>query len=121
MRQPLWRLPLLLLCALIPAICAASTDTCTVNAAIVPQSATADHSAAAPGNQVQFSLTSTVKGNCPLRPDRAGVWSTSDLVNTAVSSQGLATCRNATPTPATITNSSTVHGYAFASAILICK
>jgi hypothetical protein len=120
MRQPLWALVLLFSCTLI-SVSGASSDTCTINAAILPQNAAADHSAAAPGNQVRFSLTSSVKGNCPLMPDRAGVWSTSDQVNTTITSEGLATCRNATGTSATISNSSTVHGHPFAPATLVCK
>jgi hypothetical protein len=119
-----WPLPLLLLCALIAA-CGTSSDTCTINTTINPPNATADHSAAVPGNQVQFSLASTVKGNCPLIADRAGVWSTSDQVNTTISNQaptqGLATCLNATSTPAMISNSSTVRGHPFPSATLVCK
>jgi hypothetical protein len=124
MRQPLWPLPLLFSCALI-AVCGTSSDRCTINTAIIPPNATADHSAAMPGNQVQFSLASTVKGFCPLMPDRIGVWSTSDPVNTTISNQaptqGLATCLNATPTSATISNSSTVRGHVFPSATLVCK
>ncbi len=120
MCQPLWAFPLLLSCVLIT-FCGASNETCTINAAIVPQSTTADHNASPPGNEVRFSLASSVKGNCPLMPDRAGVWSTSDHVNTTISSEGLATCLNTTPTSATISNSSTVHGHSFAPANLMCK
>lgn len=119
-RQPLWILCVALLCIL-TTVCGASNETCTVNAAILPQSTTADHSAPPPGNQVRFSLASSVKGKCPLMPDRAGTWSTSDRVNTTISSDGLATCVNTTPTSATISNSSTVHGHTFAPARLLCK
>jgi hypothetical protein len=98
----------LLSCMLMLA-CGSSSD-CTIHTAIIPPNATADHSAAVPGNQAQFSLTSTVRGNCPLIPDQLGIWSTSDPVNTTISNQaptqGLATCLSATPTPATISNSS---------------
>src|SRR6266481_6390568 len=108
----LWLLPLLLSSALITICCGTSSDTCVITTSITPQNATADHNAAAPGNQVQFSLLSSVKGNCPLTPDFLGLWSTSDPVNTTIGNQapiqGLATCFNATPTPATISNSSTV-------------
>jgi hypothetical protein len=100
-------------------------DTCTVTAAVLPSNATADHSMLPPGNQVQFSTTSTVTGNCPLIPDQLGSWATSDPVNTTTSNQaptqGRATCLNATPTPATITYSGTVRGHTFTPATLTCK
>jgi hypothetical protein len=96
-----------------------------ITTAITPLNATADHNATEPGNAEQFSLSSTVKGNCPLVPDFVGVWSTSDPVNTTISNQaptqGLATCLNATPTPATISNSSTVRTKAYPFSSLICK
>jgi hypothetical protein len=125
MRTVPWLLALVLSCALLATCGGTSSSTCTINTAIVPPNATADHSAAVPGNQVQFSLSSTVTGNCPLIPDFAGVWSTSDPGNTTISNQappqGLATCLNATPAPATISNSSTIRGHAFPSATLVCK
>jgi hypothetical protein len=124
MRQAHSSLPLLLSCVL-TAACGTSNNTCTVSTAILPHNATADHSAAAPGNQVQFSFTSTEAGNCPKVPDRAGVWSTSDPVNTTISNQpptqGLATCLNVTSTPATISYSGTALGHPFPPAILVCK
>jgi hypothetical protein len=95
-----------------------------VTTAITPLNATADHNAAALGNVVQFTLSSSVKGNC-LIPHFIGVWSTSDPVNTAISNQvptqGLATCLNSTATPATISNSSVVAGKSFPSVTLACK
>lgn len=120
-----WLLPLLLLPALITTCCGTSSDTCVITASITPQNPTADHNAAAPGNQVQFSLLSSVKGNCPLTPDFVGVWSTSDPVNTTISNQvptqGVATCLNATATPATISNSSTVRTKTYPSTTLVCR
>src|ERR1700722_1595952 len=119
-----WLSSLLLLCASLVA-CGVSSDRCSVTTSIAPVNATADHNAAAPGNEVQFSLSSTVKGNCPLIPNFVGVWSTSDSVNTTISNQastqGLATCLSATPTPATISNSGTVTGKSYPSVTLICK
>jgi hypothetical protein len=107
------------------AACGVSSDKCVVTTAITPANATADHNAAAPGNEVQFSLSSTVKGNCPLIPDVVGVWSTSDPVNTTISnepsSQGLATCLHATSAPAIISNSGTVTGKGYPSVTLGCK
>ena len=118
-------LPLVLLCGLMAACGYSATDTCMITTRITPPNATADHNAAEPGNQAQFSRASTVKGNCPLTPDFAGVWSTSDPGNTTISNQaptqGLATCLNATPTPATISNTSTIRGHAFPSVTLVCK
>ena len=100
-------------------------NTCTITAVVTPSSATADHSMLPPGNRVQFSTTSTVKGNCPLIPDQIGSWSTSDPANTTISNQaptqGLATCLSATTSPATISNSGTVRGHTFTPATLTCK
>ena len=98
-------------------------NTCSITAKILPASATADPSLPPPGNQAQFSLSSSVKGNCPLIADRLGVWSTSDPTNTTINSSGLATCTMAGPTSiqATISNSGTVRGQAFTSATLVCK
>jgi hypothetical protein len=124
MRMGSWLLALPFLCASMAA-CGISSDKCVVTTAIAPVNATADHNAPAQGNEVQFSLSSTVKGNCPLIPDFVGVWSTSDPVNTTISNQasiqGQATCLNATPTPATISNSGTVTGKGFPSVTLVCK
>jgi hypothetical protein len=110
---------------LITICCSTSSDTCAITTGIAPQNATADHNATAPGNEVQFSLSSTVKGNCPLTPDVVGVWSTSDPANTTISNQaptqGLATCLNATPSPATISNSGTVRTKTYPSSSLVCK
>jgi hypothetical protein len=125
MRKALWLITGLLSCVLLESCSGISSNTCTIVALITPPTATANHSAPAPGNQVQFSLTSTVKGNCPLVPDQMGSWSTSDPLNTAISNQaptqGLATCLNATPTLATITNTSTVRGHTFTHATLTCN
>jgi hypothetical protein len=120
-----WLFSMVLGCASMAACGGTSSDTCMITAGITPTNATADHNAAVPGNEVQFSLSSTVQGNCPLVPDFMGVWSTSDPVSTAISNQaptqGLATCLNATSTPATISNSSTVRGHAFPAVTLMCK
>jgi hypothetical protein len=124
MRTEPWLLPQVLLCASMAACGGTSNDTCVINTGITPPNATADH-ATAPGNEVQFSLSSTVKGNCPLMADFVGVWSTSDPVNITISNQaptqGLATCLNATQTPATISNSSTIPGHAFPTTTLVFK
>ena len=102
--------------------CGGSTrNNCVITANVTPASAIADHLAASPGNQVQFSTSSTVSGNCPLIPDTLGAWSTSDPGNTSISGTGLATCLSATTTPATISNSGTVRGQKFTSATLTCR
>lgn len=117
-------LGILIFCASLSA-CAAVSDPCTINTAIVPANATADHSAATPGDQVQFSLSSSVKGNCPLLPDKLGSWSTSDPVNTTITNQtaaqAIVKCLNPTATSATITNSGSIRGRPFPAATLVCK
>jgi hypothetical protein len=111
----------LLLLSLFLATCGASNKDCLIQTAINPTSATADHAAAPPENHVQFSLQSSVKGNCPMIADRLGVWSTSDPVNTSIDNQGLAVCLHPTSSPATISNSGTIRGHGFPSATLLCK
>jgi hypothetical protein len=101
--------------------------TCTITADVIPVSATADHNLAAPGNQVPFLASSTVTGNCPLIPDQTGSWSTSDAVNTTLTTdaqiptQAVATCRTTTSTPATINYSGTVRGHGFTTGTLTCR
>lgn len=97
-----------------------------VIAEVTPPSAVADHAAAPPGNEVQFSTT-VLKGNgepCP-QIVTAGVWTTSDPVNTSISNQaptqGLATCLNITPSPATINYTGTIYGQPYAPATLTCN
>jgi hypothetical protein len=112
-------------CLLLGSCGAVAREPCTITAAVIPASATADHRLPPPGNLVQFSAASTVTGNCPLMPDHMGSWSTSDAVNTSISNQpstrGLAMCLDATPTPATVAYSGTVRGRAFTPATLTCK
>jgi hypothetical protein len=124
MKRTLWLLGSTLSCAFI-ASCGGYGNTCTITATVTPATAMADHSATAPGNQMQFSIKSTVTGNCPLVADQGGMWSTSDSVNTTISNQaptqGLATCLNATSNPATITESGTVRGHAITPASLTCN
>lgn len=120
MKTNLWLLAAIL-SSLMVASCGgyANNNTCTISAAITPATATADHTLAPPGNQAQFALTSSVKGNCPYIADLVGVWSSSDPTNAPINSQGLATCNAATS--AMISNSSTVRGHSFTSATLTCK
>jgi hypothetical protein len=124
MKRTLWLLGPTLSCAFI-ASCGGYGNTCTITAAVTPTTAMADHSATAPRNQVQFSINSTATGNCPLVADQVGTWATSDSVNTTISNQaptqGLATCVNATSSPATITESGTVRGHTITPATLSCN
>jgi hypothetical protein len=127
LRKPWFAFLLLFLLAALSAGCGSSPNNqCVISTATLPLGATADHTQAAPGDQVQFSLQSSAVGNCPLPPDFMGVWSTSDPVNTSISNQaptlGLATCLNATTAPVTISNSSTVRGIkSYPSVTLTCK
>jgi len=118
-------LALALLSAVMILCSGAANDPCSITTAITPPNATADHSADSPGNEAQFSASSDVKGNCPMIPDIAGAWSTSDPENTTISNDpataGLAVCQHETPTPATITYSGRVRGRTFPSATLDCK
>ena len=101
--------------------CAASGSSgCNITSVleVTPSSATADHSAAAPGNEERFVATerSTSIPGCPV-PAVAAItivpviypaWTSSDPVDVTVSSapdatNGLATCVNATLTPVTLT------------------
>lgn len=105
-----------------------SMASCSISTSVVPMSATADHTAPAPGNQVKFSVSSKVSGMCPMTPDSSGTWSTSDPTDVSlnnISAQAAntitATCVNATATPANISNSGTVRGKTFPAAMLSCK
>ena len=106
--------------------CSAMTSggSCVVNASVTPSSAMADHTAPAPGDQVLFTtVVQQVSGACP-QVVTAGSWTTSDPVNTAISnqspSQGMATCLNATSSPATISYTGTAEGHSYTPAMLTC-
>jgi hypothetical protein len=126
------RIVLLLLLLSLPVVTfscgGSSTNGCTAaTAIIVPSNAQADHSLVAPGNQVQFSTKFTgVPGCAYAQFATIGSWSTSDPVDIGISNQpssgGLvATCLNATASPAIVSYSGTVSGYAFTPANLTCK
>src|ERR1700747_3363683 len=121
MRAPALFLAITVLSAFCTGCGGSVNNTCTITANVIPASATADHAVSPPGNQVQFSTSATVSGNCPLIPDTLGTWSTSDPGNTSISGTGLATCLSATTTPATISNRGTVRGTKFTSATLTCR
>lgn len=123
-----WPFGLLRICALIlPCfyLTSCGSNTCDISTSISPETATADHKAASAGNRAQFSLSSHVSGVCQQTPDFVGTWSTSDPVDTTIqadptSNAGIATCVNATPNPATISNSGKIRGKPFPTATLTC-
>ena len=114
-----WRILffLLLLLVLVSAGCGGTSHDCTVARGldVAPQSATADHAAAPPGNKVSFVGADSVVPGCiptpgPIRFDLK--WSVSDTVNTTIGNTsnvdyGVATCINATPAPVTVTATGT--------------
>lgn len=101
--------------ALLLASC--GNEQCTVaSMTLDPQTASADHNAAPPGNAQQFFSDGTLVGKCtvpaPMTPIRRGlqdvVWTVSDTVNVSVSNVkdstfGTATCLGPTSGAATVT------------------
>lgn len=90
-----------------------SAPDCSVAIAlgVVPNTATADHLAAAPGNKISFFGSDILPNGCipqpsPFRTDLK--WSVSDTANVSIGNTpkvdyGVATCINAAPTPVTVT------------------
>jgi hypothetical protein len=84
-------------------------DCTPLDLGVSPQTATADHAAAAPGNQVSFIGFDGLRPGCPPTPGPIRTdlkWSVSDTVNTKIGNTlnvdyGVATCINATPSPVT--------------------
>jgi hypothetical protein len=89
---------------------------------ITPANGLADHTASAPGNQVQYSAAFRMPAGCapPPTPEPLVTWSTSDPLDTNISASGLATCVNATSQPATI-KGTRPDGSFSATAVLGCK
>lgn len=92
--------------------CGSSSHDCTPTPLVVtvsPSSATANHTAAAPGNQAQFTFTTTggeVGSSCAVS-NQAVVetqWASTDSTDISFSdpSKGLATCTGATSGAATV-------------------
>lgn len=94
-----------------------------------PATATASHTAAAPGNQQQFSNNPVFHQGCPALPLAFGfaTWSVSDPANVSISNAkdstyGTATCTGATAGPATVTATATLNGSTVSgSASLTCN
>jgi hypothetical protein len=90
-------------------------DCTPLDLGISPQTATADHAAAAPGNQVSFIAFNGLRPGCPPTPGPIRTdlkWSVSDTVNTKIGNTlnvdyGVATCINATPSAVTVTATGT--------------
>lgn len=94
-----------------------SQPDCTVvlGLTVAPQTATADHLAASPGNKISFVGSNSIVPGCiptpvPLRLDLH--WSVSDSANVTIGNTqnvdyGVATCIHATPSPATVTATGT--------------
>ena len=93
--------------------------------AINPASGTADHTQAAPGNQVQYAGMLQYPTGCAV-PSVVPVltWTTSDTTDTSISSgttnPGLATCLNVTTQPTTITGTDPTNSLK-GTATLSCK
>ena len=79
------------------------------------------------GNIVHVEKAGEAIALVELIADQFGPWSTSDTVNTAISTsaqnltQAVAMCLNTTANPATVTYSGTVHGHSYSPAALSCK
>lgn len=112
----------LLLLAVLMAVCGAgcggtSPPDCSVAVAlaVAPQTATADHSAAPPGNQISFVGLDMPPASCPPTPGAPRLdltWSVSDPGNVTIGNTqgvdyGVATCKNATASPVTVTATGT--------------
>jgi hypothetical protein len=94
-----------------------SAPDCSVATAlgVIPNTATADHLAATPGNKISFFGSDILPNGCipqpgPFRTDLK--WSVSDPANVSIGNTpnvdyGVATCINATPSPATVTATGT--------------
>ena len=76
---------------------------------VIPNPASADHNAAAPGNSVHFLAAATFTGCAPPPPvDTNVIWSVGDTTNVSISNVqgpnfGTATCKGATTGSTTVT------------------
>ena len=105
----------------------------TTTSSVLPVTATADHTAKPPGNQVQFrpQVVDNYPAGCPVPAlvpviDDA-IWTSSDPINVQISSavgqtNGVATCVGATNGAVTITAKSAATGNAlYGTASLTCQ
>lgn len=125
-------LPVFFLVIVFIAGCGTSTDcSVAVSLAVAPPTATADHLASSPGNQVSFVASDVPPAFCPPTPGAVRTdlkWSVSDPVNVTIGNTpgvdyGVATCKNATAGAVAVTASGTNTRNASISgtATLTCK
>ena len=108
----LWMLGLLGLCG-----CGAAATPCTTTATLFPAVATADHMAPALGNSVTFDVAYTSTNGCPVSAlAYLPTLTSSDAINVALPSPGVATCVGTTTVPAVLTDTRSK-----ATATLTCK
>ncbi|HTE89603.1 MAG TPA: hypothetical protein VK639_11635 [Terriglobales bacterium] len=122
---------LLLLAGLASSGCSSSGADCSIaSVGVLPASATADHSAAPPGNSQQFVAVGAVpKGCVPIPAVLIDVtWSVSDTTNVTISNTqgqtfGMATCIGTTGGPVTVTATRpAVNGHSLSgTSTLTCK
>jgi hypothetical protein len=99
---------------------------CTVKEGILPATAVASHTAAAPGNQQAFEVSFVSPCGLPLPAltPQGFTWASSDPVNAPISNvaatAGVATCVGATTVPVTISVSPNGYG-AVEVATLTCQ
>lgn len=107
-----WAKVVLLLSCCALAGCGSSTTVCKLTAInVFPQNATADHAAAAPGNQQQFAaFAASGTSGCAVALSNLtnATWSVSDPVAASIGNvqgpnYGNATCLAATASPVTVT------------------
>jgi len=126
------RLKLVLLIAAILGGPGCSQQTCRLTGlSVTPPTATADHLAAAPGNQVQFFANAVLPKGCATAAcvNCSGqTWTVSDTVNVSISNNpgnnGTATCLGATNGAVTVTATApvgTTTQTVIGTATLICK
>jgi len=123
---------LILAAILISAGCGTKQDCHLLGLTVSPTSATADHSVAAPGDEIQFVAGPVVPTGCAVAACVncwGQTWTVSDPVNVSIvndnPNNGLATCQGATNGGITVTASAPAGGKSTqtvsASATLICK
>ena len=104
----------------------APSPSCKADPVVLPATATADHTASPPGNQVQFSaVVKNQSGSCAVPAIVvANPWTTSDPVNIIISNEpataGVATCLKPTPRPAIIGYANPAPGGQYKPATLTC-